>query len=209
MRSLDVTVSHHKNMLTQKQENFVNNIFQGFTQRESWIKAGYSSNYALDIVDRHASKLANKDEIKGRLEELRQPVKAALIKSEIATAEERQRILTELARGNLLDYQESGLDGGYISIGKDSPNTRSISELTTRTDENGTIITKVKIHSQTQAIDLLNKMDKLYSEGVTINQDNRVINFIVKDKSQADRMQGLVEGISKRTGKLIGGDDAV
>ncbi len=51
-----------------------------------------------------------------------------LVISAIADVQERQEILTEIARGNLLDYQETGADGNWLNIGKESPNTRSIAE---------------------------------------------------------------------------------
>ena len=78
-------------MLPQKQENFVNNIFKGMTQREAWIKAGYSSNYSVAIIDIHACQLAAKDKIKVRLEEMRQAAKSGLI----ADVTERKERLTE------------------------------------------------------------------------------------------------------------------
>jgi len=162
-------------VLTKRQETFARLIFEGMTQREAWIQAGYSSKYPAPYIDTHACHLANKDKIKTRVAELNQ----ATVDASVATVLERKRILTELARGNLLDYQEVGADGGYLSISKESPNTRAISEITSRTEYNndGTgaaLVTKVKLHSPTQAIDLLNKMDKLYAEGVTNNNVNVV-----------------------------------
>uniref|UniRef100_A0A6M3K2A3 Putative terminase n=1 Tax=viral metagenome TaxID=1070528 RepID=A0A6M3K2A3_9ZZZZ len=190
-------------MLTSKQEKFALNLFKGLTQRESWIQAGYSDRYVVAWIDSHACRLANSGKIKSRLQELR----SAVAKDDVASFEERQRILTELARGNLLDYQEQGADGGYLNIGKESPNTRAISEITTTTryDSDGagsTLISKVKLHSPTQAIDLLNKMDKVYSDGNPIVNDNRVINFIVSDTRR-------IEGIARRLDGIKELEDAI
>lgn len=81
-------------MLTKRQELFAQNLFSGMTQRESWIKAGYSSNYPLEMVDIHACQLANSDKVKIRLNELNDKVVSPLIATEI----ERKEILSTISR---------------------------------------------------------------------------------------------------------------
>lgn len=182
-------------MLTQKQENFVNNIFQGMTQREAWIKAGYSSKYALSIIDIHACQLAAKDKIKIRLEEMRKEVKSSLIADDI----ERKEILTEIARGrvgNLLD--------GNQRIKQGEPLTdASIQEVDTvdikiGKGENARLaqITKIKLHNPITAIDTLNKMEKLYSDTPQVNNVNVV--FVI-GKGYRDILQ--VEGHNDNGGE--------
>jgi len=151
--------------LTQKQETFTQNLFKGMYQRDAYIDA-YHPTYAITTIDANASILAKNQKVVARLSELR----AMVTKDSIATVEERQQILTDIARGNLLDYQEVGADGGYLSIGKDSPHTRAISEITSRTEydkdgSNAAVVTKVKLHNPMTAIDVLNKMDKIYDDG--------------------------------------------
>ena len=147
--------------LTQRQEAFTLNLFKGLTQRESWIQAGYSSNYALSNVDRNACVMANTTKIKQRLEELRVEARTA----DVADFQERQRILSEITRATIPDYvTEEG-----IKVNKQSPNVRAVSEITTRTKifrRNGepVNITNLKLHNPISAIDLLNKMDGLYSD---------------------------------------------
>jgi phage terminase small subunit len=152
-------------MLTQKQELFTLNLFNGMSQREAYVKAGYSANSLPATIGHHACVLAASDKVVTRLAELRAEAKD----DTIADVRERQQILTEIARGNLLDYQEVGADGGYLNIGKESPNTRAISEITSRTEYNNdgagaAVVVKVKLHSPTAAIDLLNKMDGIYED---------------------------------------------
>ncbi len=157
--------------LTQKQERFATNLLQDISQREAFLQAGYSTrNRSPSAIDVDASRLANSPKILLRLAELRKEASKALV----ANFEERQRILTEISRGNLLDYQEVGADGGYLSIGKESPNTRAISEITSRTEytadgAGAAVVTKVKLHNPVQAIAELNKMDKVYSEAPVYN----------------------------------------
>ena len=180
--------------LTQKQENFTQNLFKGMYQRDAYIEA-YHPEYALSTIDANASRLANNEKVLARWEELRQKAED----ESIASVMERKQILTEIARGDLLDYQEVGADGGYLSIGKESPNTRAISEITSRTeyDKDGTgaaLVTKVKLHSPTQAIDLLNKMDKIYSDGATVNVDNRKVEILVSGKEAKMLTERILEG---------------
>ena len=60
--------------LTQKQETFTQLLFEGKTQREAWVQAGYSSKYAPAIIDVNACKLANSNKVKLRLGELNKPI---------------------------------------------------------------------------------------------------------------------------------------
>jgi hypothetical protein len=166
-------------MLTGKQEKFVLNLFQGMSQREAYIKAGYSANFAPAIIDSNACRLAKSNKVLVRLTELNSKVENAAIMS----VTERRERLSEIARGRLTDYQEAGADGsGYINIGKESPNTAAIAgiESATKFGKNGntgTLFTKVKLHNPVNAIAELNKMDNLYN--APINIDNRQVTFRV------------------------------
>ena len=157
-------------------------------------EAALIAGYAEGSARISASRLLTKDNIQSRLMELRQIVEVL----SVANVLERKQILTEIARGNLIDYQEVGADGGYLSIGKESPNTRAISEITSRTEYNkdessAALITKVKLHNPSQAIDLLNKMDKIYSDNV-VNVDNRTLNIIVNSDKARELTEKLIEG---------------
>jgi phage terminase small subunit len=118
-----------------------------------------------------ASQNLRKISVQARLQELRERVAS----SKIMDVTERKERLSEIARGNLTDYQEAGLDGsGYISITKDSPNTAAIAgiESATKFDENGntgTLFTKVKLHNPVNAIAELNKMEHIYETGTVVN----------------------------------------
>jgi len=161
--------------LTQKQEKFTRNLFSGMSQYDAYREAGYAVKATRATLDANASRLANNDKIIAQLEWLN---KEADDKT-IATVKERKQILTEIARGNLLDYQEVGADGSYLNIDKNSPNSRAISEITTRTEYNkdessAAVVTRVKMHNPVPALDLLNKMEKIYSDS-TVNIDKRTL----------------------------------
>ena len=193
--------------LTQKQENFTLNIFSGMSQREAYAQAGYSTKYAIAILDSNASRLANSNKVLARLQELRNKAES----DKVMPVQERKERLSEIARARLTDYQETGLDSGYISIGKDSPNTAAIAgiESATKFDEagnTGTLFTKVKLHNPINAIAELNKMDRIYTEGPQINIDNRKqeVNFVNFDHREVAR--AIIE--AERLGitpELLGG----
>ena len=151
------------NNLTKKQYNFAIDVFNGEKPGKSYLT--HYKCKSMAVADACASRLLKTAKIQAKLEELNSKVE----KDKIADVQERQEILTEIARGNLLDYQEVGADGGYLSIGKESPNTRAISEITSRTEyskdgADGAVVTKIKLHNPVNAIDLLNKMEKIYAE---------------------------------------------
>ena len=184
-----------KDKLTQKQENFCLNVFQGMSQREAYIQS-YKPNYAITTIDANASRLASNEKVLKRLTELREKAQ----NSKIASVIERKEILSEIARAKITDYQESGMDGGWINIGKESPNTASISEIvsTTKYDDNGanpTLITRVRLHNPIEAIKELNKMDGVYSDNTTVvNNDNRSINIIVQGEKGKKITEALMGG---------------
>jgi len=180
--------------LTQKQERFTRNLFEGMSQYDAYREAGYAITASRATIDANASRLANNDKILARLERLNKEADDA----SIAAVKERKQILTEIARGNLLDYQEVGADGSYLNIDKNSPNSRAISEITTRTEYNkdessAAVVTKVKIHNPVPAIDLLNKMEKIYSEN-TVNVDNRTVNIYTNSEKAKELTERLVGG---------------
>ena len=178
--------------LTVKQERFCINYFQLGNATEAALMAGYSPKTARFIASINLTK-AN---IQNRLKELQEKVASA----KIMDVQERKERLSEIARGRLTDYQECGLDGsGYISITKNSPNTAAIAsiESATKFDEEGntgTLFTKVRLHSPTQAIDLLNKMDKLYSEGTQVNIDNRKVIVTTSSEKAKELTEAIAQG---------------
>lgn len=111
--------------LTQKQEIFTLNLLKGMTQREAWIQAGYSSKYPVAFIDSHACRLANKDKIKERLNELR----AEAAQGAVMTLQEILERHSEIARARLGDFIDT--DGELVKIDKDSLNSAALQELKT------------------------------------------------------------------------------
>jgi phage terminase small subunit len=149
---------------SQKQEKFALNLFSGMSQREAYKKAGYSTNFAVAIVDSNACRLAKSNKVLARLKELNAKAENGRIMSVL----ERKERLSEIARTNLTQFMELGQDGSWVNLGAETPNTAAIQEIHSRTeyDDNGskpTVYTSIKLHDPLKAIDLLNKMDGAYA----------------------------------------------
>jgi len=183
--------------LTQKQETFCLKYFELGNATEAAKLAGYSPKTAYSIGNENLKK----PEIQARIKELRQRVEDEIVMNVL----ERKRKLTEIARARLTDFMELGQDGSWVNLGPEVEGAGAIQEIHSRTeyDEDGaksTVYTSVKLHDPMKAIDLLNKMDKIYSEGA-IFQDNRVnrtVNILVIDSETKD----LVSQVAERTMQL-------
>jgi len=185
--------------LTQKQETFTLNIFQGMTQREAWKQAGYSTNYPIAHIDRDASLLANSPKILQRFEELREKSESAAVMN----VQERKEVLTEIGRANMINFVEVGQDGAWFSIDKTNLNNRALQSVQSKTvigkdGASDAVFIRVNLHDPTKAIDLLNKMDKIYSEGSVVNVDNRKIEIIVYDQETKQLVERLISGESPK-----------
>ena len=81
------------NKLTMKQENFIQGIINGLTQRQAY-KEAYNAQYADKDIDSKASNLFNSDKIQARYNEL-------LMKLEdesIMNAKDRMKYLTKIIK---------------------------------------------------------------------------------------------------------------
>lgn len=186
--SIQSIVSSPKKMkLTAKQEAFALNLFKGLTQREAWIKAGYSNRYVVAWIDSHACNLAGQAKIQTRLAELRQKVEDAAI----STEKERRKLLTQIQRATVADFVDEY--GNLAITEKAQLNTPAVQEIKTERTLVG-IRTTLKLRDPVGAIDIHNKMDRLYNDTPPNFNDNRVINFILSD----EQGKQLIDGISKR-----------
>lgn len=174
---------------TQKQETFCLNLHKGMSQRIAYIKAGYSSKQSPATIDRHASALAKTDKVVTMLEKLQ---KEAIDASQ-ATVLERKQILTQIMRATVPDF----VTGEDILVTAESPNVRAVAEITRRESKHGmlpVVITNLKLHSPMTAIDLLNKMDKIYDAGASVVIDNRTVNIFVESERGKELTEKLLNG---------------
>jgi phage terminase small subunit len=177
----------------QKQERFCLEYFKCGNASEAARIAKYSPKTA-GVIGRENLLKPN---IQARLAELR----AKAENESIASVIERKQILTEILRTKLTDFMELGKDGSWVNIGPETPNSRAISEVHSRTeyDENGdkpTIYTSVKLHDPIRAAQELNKMDGIYKEGnqVSVNLDQRQLIIQVVDQETQDLLNRVQNG---------------
>ena len=90
-------------MLTIKQEKFIQNIVQGMSQREAYKNSYNANNMKDSTIDKKASELFQKGEIRGRYEELLKKIEDKTI----MTAEERQIWLSKVVKGDIKITRES------------------------------------------------------------------------------------------------------
>lgn len=182
--------------LTQKQETFCLNMFEGMSQREAWIQAGYSNKYPVKIIDENACRLAAKSKIKARLAELRKSASSPFV----ATETERKERLSEFIRANIADFIS---EDGQVKVNKNSPHYGAVSEYEVKRTKHG-YNKSLKLHNPISAIAELNRMEHIYEAPPSVNQDNRVINIIVMD----EKTKELMTRVKDRTRKLIEGSNA-
>ena len=183
-----------KDTLTQKQETFCRTYFETGNATQSAIVAGYSKHTARYI----ASENLTKPNICEKLYELNQATDDA----SVASVLERKQMLTEIIRARMTNYLTCSADGVWMhDIGEETLNSAALKKIRTTTmpfgdkDSNLKIIlTEVELRDPMVAIDLLNKMDKLYSEGAGVYIDNRKIEIIVATPTAKKLLTEIVEG---------------
>ena len=173
-------------LVNSKWEIFTQEWALGKGKTDSALIAGYSKIRAAQT----ASRLVKNGKILARYEELKQQAASA----KVASYQERQEILSEIARGKLSDFIECGQDGAWINIDREKMNAAALQAIDTKTeyDDDGahpTVVTKIRLHSPTQAIDLLNKMDKIYSEAPQ-NIYNEIKIVVIREPFKPKELNG-------------------
>lgn len=172
-----------KDTLTQKQELFTLNLFQGMTNHDAWIQAGYSSKYAPAIIDTNACRLAKQTNVQLRLAELRAEIKSKAI----MTVEERKIRLSELSRAKLVDFVN--VDGSITLTGDNNAaiSEYQVDEIDVGSGDDKKVIgraKKLKLLNPIQAISELNKM-----EGIGTPKADQLANITINIISGIPRPQ--------------------
>ena len=147
--------------------------------KQAAIAAGYSPKTAKVIGHENLTK----PYLKARIDEIEKQI-GLTIGNTIATVEERKQILTEIARASFADVSE----GKFRSRAVQSVR---ISKFITK--QGAQEKTSISLHSPIQAISELNKMERLYSEGMTVNVDNRKLEVIVQSEDARKMLKELEE----------------
>jgi len=167
-------------LLNSRWETFVQEWFSGKSKEESALVAGYSKRATRSI----ASRLSTKANIQARYRELQE--KAASAK--VAGFQERQEILSEIARDKLSDFVDE-----YGVVDRRKLTSHAIQAVDQVLDNKRGSILKLRLHSPAQAIDLLNKMDKIYEAAPQVNVDNRQIHVHLHPWQEGEPFKRIIE----------------
>ena len=188
--------------LTTKQEKFCLLYYEKSNATEAAIAAGYSPKTAAVI----ASENLIKPKISDRIAAIRQKA----VDASIASVQERQQILTEIARARQTDFMTCSADGVWMhDIGPESINKAAIKQVQTTTMPYGdkeqdlkVILTKVELHDSIKAINELNKMDGAHAptrltggDGEPLTPPSVVFVFSSGDVIKPPRTE-LIEGVT-------------
>ena len=122
-------------MLTTKQENFIQNIVKGMSQREAYKRSYKADKMSDNAIDREASLLLKNPKVAQRHKELVD----AIAKPTIMTAQERLVYLSEVIKGTQCEKVVQIVEGEPVEV---------------------TVPTSIK--NKLSAIDLMNKMQGEY-----------------------------------------------
>jgi len=165
-------------LLRRKQEQFCLKYLELGSAREAARQAGYSPKW----LSRTSRDILASPAVQARIEELKNEVGSDR-RIGVISIQERKIRLSQIIKATIGDFMELGQDGSWVNIGKESPAIGAVKEIHSRTeyDDDGahpTVYTSVKLHDPMQAIDLLNKMEKLYSDNPMVNIEQNVV-FVI------------------------------
>lgn len=127
-------------MLTPKREKFVQNLVKGMSQREAYKNSFNAKNMKDATIDKKASELFKKEEIRGRYDEL---VKR-LEDTTIMDAKERMKWLSKVIKGDVKEKYTYWDNGEQYDGEKEADLTTKIKALDTLNKMEGIYITKVQ-----------------------------------------------------------------
>jgi phage terminase small subunit len=143
--------------LTARQERFAFNIASGFSQYESYLKAGYADNSDRAVVDKNACELIQNSKVVSRIKELQAPSETG----KVLSLTERKEKLSDLFKRSVKD--------------------------------------PVSVRDGLQAVDLLNKMEKIYSDAPTIIHNTQTVFIIGKGYGSRELLESPQSGILEST----------
>lgn len=135
----------------ERKRAFARYLFEGASQVDAYTKAGYAPSLSSPC------KMARDPFVVSEIARLRQDAEDNTIMEII----ERKQLLSVIGRSQLTDFLNP--DGTLKPIDRNSPSTAALSELIIEGGKRGTT-TRIKLHDPIRAIEVLNKMDGVYSD---------------------------------------------
>lgn len=161
--------------LTNKQKRFIDEYLVDINATQAAIRTGYSKRSAAAIGNENLLKPAIADEIKRRIKEMGMPAEEVILR------------LGDMARGDLADLMDVTTSGFTIKLmDKDergnlivSPKTKLIKKIKQKVttylskkedgEDREIIETELELYSAQEALNLLGKHHKLFTDNVQIN----------------------------------------
>lgn len=178
-----------RKQLTQKQYNFCLNLVLTQNGTQAAIDAGYSKRTAQVIASENLLKPLVQEKIK----ELRQKAED----DAVMTLKERRIALSDIGRADVTEF----VDGeGNLDISGDK--TGVLAEVVVKDWRGGkggraSSRTKaIKVYSKLQAIDILNRMDGIYTDGAQVSIDNRKVEILVNSEPVKALLAEIIEGVA-------------
>lgn len=134
--------------LTKKQEAFVQLLIQGYTQRQAYIKAGYSTkNMTNKTIDECASRLLKNPKVYARYEKLRHKVIKKAEEEAIMSAIEVLKEIESIAKDDISNYLEFRTENIVVGYEDGEPvyDYRTIVDMKDSRDINTKNISEVSI----------------------------------------------------------------
>jgi len=198
----DIKLKPSNIKLNSRQLRFCHYYVAGNSITQSAILAGYSPRSAHSI----GCELLNVDKVSKEIKALQAKLEAKIanqtqekvINNEIASPDERQKILTSIYRTNITDFiDEEGnitLEGDTLGIAE-----YKVDEWRGGKDQRAESRTRsIKLLNKITAIDVHNKMDKMYSDSLPVQDNRAVINIFVGDGETKELVEGISGSLAKR-----------
>ncbi|KKM64638.1 hypothetical protein LCGC14_1499390 [marine sediment metagenome] len=176
--------------ITEKQRTFTLRVFEAKEDPGPIYFSIYKCK-SMAVASACASRLLTNAKVAEFLQELQQQAQD----DSVASVLERKQVLTEIIRGRFADFM--------TNLTPEKLKSAALQEI--KILENvgpaGGKTTTIKINDHTKAIDLLNKMEKLYGDGVNLNVDARSIHIGDEDDDPKGALISLLNGIAARAGE--------
>ncbi len=183
-----------RNKLSEKQHAFTLLVSEGKEAGPAYMEIYRCRSMA--VASACASRLLTNAKVEKLLGELRKKAED----DSVATVLEMEQVLTEIIRGRFSEFM--------TNLTPDKLKSAALQEIKITEAVTGRTTT-IKLNDPAKAIDLLNKMDKLYGDEPIVNIDNRTVNIGVGELT--DEQLAIIASTgdnSKRGGKGASGKTA-
>ncbi len=142
-------------MLTKKQEQFVQNIVKGMSQRQAYKNAYTCKKMSDNAIDREASLLMKHPKVAQRIKELTSKIQEAAEEETIMSAKERLKYLTGIVMETEMEAEVVVSQGAIKRIMKPADFNAKLKAIDLMNKMTGEYVTKVEGNLNYKLEDLL------------------------------------------------------